>query len=366
MNVKVFIPSYKRLYSLKYVVQSLFKAETPIFVENYKLYMINNWPPNRNKIEALMAEMSEKYNIENKWDIEIISRDKTIEPAYSWYNAILENCNDNDIVFLSGDDDLFTQDSITTRVKILNENPNCPILISSFYGGLIFNQDNNNIYFNLKKFEQEKFLKSNKIQNLKIDDVATKNSIFLGNNCYRFGEVFKNSLKKAFDWCDQLHWLDLNTRTLMLPYYIPLAVAINEGEILFVNNLFIIRGVDYNESVKSAWGVSGWNCGFLELTSICVLNNNELKKYSEFQEIKKTSLQIISEWYLTFFVDSRISNESLIMSIKYSSIKPTYNTFNGVSMLVKQFLRYIKIYKYFKLINFKTPLIEPNLLIKSI
>lgn len=366
MNIKIFIPSYKRLNSLNYVLKSLLETKISILTGELHIFIVNNWPPNNDEIQLLINEFNQKDIKHSKWKIESINRKVTMEPAYSWYNAIVENCNDGDIVFLSGDDDLFTNDSISKRFDIMQDNPDCQILLSSFQSGLIFDQDNDQIYFDLIKFNNIKKDINNAIFELQFSDYRVKNSIFLGNNCYRFNKQFKDGLEKAFSWCDQLTWLDKNTRTLMLPYYIAIAVGVNNGKILFVDNLFILRGVEISEPYTAVWGVSGWNCGFLELTSLCVLNNYELQKYGDFKQVKETSKKIALDWYFTYFFDSRISKIALAETLKHSKIKLTSAIFKSILMLLKQFLRILKIYKYFKNFNFNTPKIEADKLIQSI
>lgn len=300
--IKVFIPTYKRLNSLKWVLYSLIKTKSPLNNLEKVCFIVNNYPTNANNVSKIIKNL-EGMDV-NGWKFTIINRETTLPPIDSWYNAIKEYSNYGDIVFLNGDDDLFLFDSISGRVNaILNEGAD--LLLTKHIGGLTFLNDASSLIP-----PNEFKIHSNNYNCSKITLSDEKwSAIFMSNNTYYYSNKLEDALSKCYKWCDEQKWLPHELRTLMFPFYIPIALIIENGTVIFQDNIYVVRGSNLEERIKSKWSVPGWNSGFIQLLVNGILNNSELNHIKELVYDRKVCNDFSAQWYYTFFLDSRITRE---------------------------------------------------------
>lgn len=348
--IKVFIPTYKRLATLKWVLLSLNNNLSTI-ENNTEIYIINNCPDEKLKVEKIIMEFSKAHNLIN---FNIIHREFELPAAISWYKSIRENSNYGDIIFLHGDDDLFINDSIKMRKKIIEEY-NADFLISDFDGGLLFNESGEKINFNkTKDYNKIELI----IKKLSFKDKELIGSIFLGNNCYKYSKKFENSLDLALKWCNIQTWVDENLRTQFLPFYITLAAVYLGFNVFYTNGVFVIRGNNINEIINSFVGVSNWNSGFISLLCLGILNSKELISYKELDHQRVIANKMAAEWFFTYFFDKRISSKyrkDTFQKIGY----PKFNLnlilkafklfiFSIIKIKLKRFYKQYKLKKFYK------------------
>lgn len=328
--IKIFIPCYKRLATLRWVLISLFNALNGI-ENNAKIFIVNNNPSDKRSVENLLTKI--KKNNDNLNTI-IIHREKELPPIYSWYSAIEENTQYGDIVFLHGDDDLFLFDSIKYRIELI-KSTNSDIIISNYNSGLVFNKNAERIVFeSINKLYQGNI----SLKQLTLADEELIGAIFIGNNCYRYNHNFKKSLELAFRWCDEQDWVDKNIRTQFLPFYLPLA-AIHLGfKVYYSNKICVLRGSNIYESLNSKFGVMNWNPGFISLLCLGILNNKNLSQYKELDLQRKIANKMAAEWFWTYYFDHRINS-----SVRKETFKrigyPLFNL-NLIFNSSKSFIKY--------------------------
>jgi len=300
--IKVFIPTYKRLDSLKWVLYSLIKTKD--ITNNIKkvCYVVNNYPINDRKVHEIVNDI-EKINSTN-WIFVVISRDYIIPPVDNWYSAIKEYSDYGDVVFLTGDDDLFLPNSINDRVEAILQN-NADLLLTKHFSGLTFLEDSSKILLS-KCFKNQ--IMDCKVNKLTLEDDRWS-SIFISNNTYHYSIKMEKAIERCFKWCNELDWLDYDIRTLMLPFFIPIALIIDEGLVISQNKVYVIRGSNLLERISSKWSVAGWNSGFLHLAALGILNNTELNSLKELKNDRQVCQEFSSQWYYTYFLDSRITKE---------------------------------------------------------
>ena len=325
--IKVFIPCYKRLVSLKWVVISLFEALHDIENEA-KIFIVNNNPDDQDSVEHIINDV--KINYDNKVDILFIHREKSLPPAYSWYGAIVENAKEGDIIFIQGDDDLFLNDGIKYRVESINSS-GADLLISNYIGGLVFSKNDDKVIFdNIDRLKNT----VSKCKFLTLSDSELIGSIFLGNNCYKYNKNFKESLKLAFQWCDQQDWIDENTRTLFLPFYIPLAAVYLGLKVYYIDKICVIRGININEVRNSKYGVSNWNSGFISLLCLGILNNKDLLQFKELDTQRSLANKMAATWFLSYYFGQQIDKRMCLNTFE----KIGYPKFNV--LLIFQSLKF--------------------------
>lgn len=297
----VVIPTYKRINTLNWVVKSIDQAlkKYPISNTRIRIYFVNNHPPSTEIINNFVDNINLEYSKLNLCEWKVIHRQKTLNPVLSWYSAIQELSEPDEIVFLHGDDDLLMPRGFISRIKAI-DNFGADLLLSHSAHGLLFLSDGENCLDGniLNEIEKKGIQKE-----ITLDQIDSWGPAFIGNHSYRYTEKFKEALSLSFSWCNQQDWLDENTRTLMLPYYLPFALKTIDGKLIGINETCVIRGNDLKEVINARFGVPGWNPGFLVWCAYDVLYSQRIPK----TYIAKKNLQeIASKWFLTFFFDKRI------------------------------------------------------------
>ena len=304
----VVIPTYKRIESLKWVLLSLLQAEIPKTKYDCCICLLNNYPPARQEIEELVCEIKASVDNSKLWIWKLVHREKTIPAIENWYSGIDEIAKDGEIVFLHGDDDLFLPWSLTSRCNAILDQ-DADLLLSKSIHGLVFLPDKKSIYIRGNFIDSRN--ENRKSTHLTWKEIASWGPAFIGNHCYRNTKKYRDALSLCYQGCDDLSWLDWNTRTLMIPYYLPFAIKFIEGKLACLNASCVIRGSSLKEKLNSPFGVPGWNSGFLGLTAYLILNNKDLSANIDLNETRIGLSEFASSWYFTFFIDNRIAKDKL-------------------------------------------------------
>jgi hypothetical protein len=217
----VVIPSFKRIDSLRWVLLSLFQAQANFPVpEPLRVVLVNNFPPARLALEEMVKNLQTDFaNQAELVSISFLHREQTLNPVESWYSAIRELAFPGEVVLLNGDDDLFLPRSLFLRHKYA-VSTEADLVLSRSEHGLLFMSDNLTCLCpSFVKMKDIDF--SGAISQEFIDSWGPA---FIGNHCYRYTKNFIDALELTELWCSKQSWIDSNTRTLMLPYYLPFAL----------------------------------------------------------------------------------------------------------------------------------------------
>lgn len=304
----VVIPTYKRLQSLRWTLLSLMQCEIPMVdSERLLICIANNSPDTLRKTHKIVDQVREDFK-HLRWQWMFLDRRVTLPPIENWYSAISDLALNNEVVFLHGDDDLFLPWSLTSRFNAILEQ-DADLLLSKSIHGLIFLPDKKSVYMRSNFIDSSN--ENRKSTYLKWQEIASWGPAFIGNHCYRNTKKYKNAISLCYQWCDDLNWLEWDTRTLMIPYYLPFAIKFIEGKLACINASCVIRGSSLKEKLNSPFGVPGWNSGFLGLTAYLILNNKDLSANIDLDETRIGLSEFASSWYFTFFLDARIPKDKL-------------------------------------------------------
>lgn len=241
------------------------------------------------------------------------SRDKTLWPVDNWYSAIMERSIKDEVVLLHGDDDIFCPWSLEDRYEAV-QSTRADMLMSYAVSRIVFLPDKVSAVMGAVTISKRQIeVHPSAVEWEEIDEWGPA---FIGNHCYRRTEKWEHALSLSYAWCHQQDWLDWNTRTLMLPYYLPYAVKECGGSLCGIKEVCVIRGGTLEEMVDSEYGSPSWNSGFLALCAYEVLMKHVVTVHPKAWPACHKQLLLAARWFFTFYFDSRISTETRRKTLK--------------------------------------------------
>jgi len=297
----VILPTYKRLDCLRFTLQSMFRSSSPER-EDMRLCVVSNDPFHHNEVAKVIESAQDDFDSAHHWTIRIICRPKTLDPIKSWYSAVSEHALPNEAVVLQGDDDLFMPRSFIQRHRAIRDSDADMILNRTIHGLT---------YLDSIHCQLDSPISVNRFACAPYEiawaGITRWGPAFIGNHVYRWTDNFKNALDVAFEWCHKQDWLDFNTRTLMLPYYLPFAVKQVGGGLYGLDSVCVIRGGSLAENTESRYGARSWNSLFLNLCTYGVLTDSPLSSIPELDGAREENLRLACRGYAGYFLDNRIS-----------------------------------------------------------
>lgn len=303
----VVIPTFRRSATLRLVLQSLVQCRTAGIAETIRVLVVNNYPPAREQVSALVAEFSHEKRFE--WDI--LNREKTIPPVENWYSAIFQEALPNEVVFINSDDDLFFPWSLENRFAEI-ERLGADLLLAQIDSGLFFYQQATRVFHD-SDFSDTGELSANLL------DMGSVGSFFpqhLSNHCYRNTGRLRAGYDKAMSWCMTQDWLDSHNRTLFLVLYLPFAILLSGGAVAGLRRPCIMRGRDAEEIAEARYGVPSWNHAFAVLCAWGVFGNAELRDLEELDTIRIQYRDEFARWFLTCLWDPRVNRSVLLKTLR--------------------------------------------------
>jgi len=294
----IVIPTYKRNHSLNWVLQSLVQCRTESIDEPIRVLIVNNYPPAKDEIKTIVGEFTHHKQFE--WDA--LCREKTLPPVENWYSAILQKALPDEVVLLHGDDDILCPWGIEERYHAITCS-DVDILLTRSRGCIVFLADP--LFAVVKGKLPHKEMGSNKTA-ISLGEINTWGPAFIGNHCYRNTKRWREALCASFNWCHQQDWLDWNTRTLMLPFYLPFAAKLVGCNIVGLNQACVIRGISLEENTQSPYGSPTWNSGILAVCAYGVLSEKPLGELSELEPARIELKNMALQWLVTLWFDPRI------------------------------------------------------------
>ena len=300
----VVLPTYRRLEWLRYALHSLFRSELPSG-ERPRLCLVSNYPPKHDQVADLVESAQREFDQKQCWHVDLVRRPKTLDAIENWYSAIREHAKPDEMVVLNGDDDLFTPWGLVHRHHALQASGADMLLTRSCYGLTYLDSERYVMRDDLPETEPYR-------SPVELDwpDITSWGPAFIGNHVYRWTRPFAAALETAFEWCHNQEWLDENSRTLMLPYYLPFAVKHVGGRVCGLDSVCAIRGTSLAECIECRYGTRGWNSLFLDLCAYGVLTSPPLNGVPGLDGARRELLRLACRGYAGFFLDDRISRSA--------------------------------------------------------
>lgn len=347
----VLIPTFKRLETLSLVIDSVLLSELPKLhsQERLKLIVVNNHPPSANEVCEIISKFKkEQSRINQRWAIESIHRPVTLAPVENWFSAVQELALKDEVVFFVGDDDPIPARSIRLRYEALFDN-NATMVFGRLNPEVYFSSNAKYVYQADRKrnFSGEVFI-------VGLEDLWDWTAIHLSNHCFINNNFFSVGLKEAFQWCDSQGIGTLANRRLFITYYIPIAIILNQGKIIGLDEIVLHRGMSIEEVRSSKYGIRSWNLGYIAGLALNMLNSGVLKEIKQLDNVRDHLMLVLRKWYIAIKRDDRITEEELNELLAVS-------VFDVSSISFKE-----KLFSYFLILKYRLRLQALVLYIKNL
>jgi hypothetical protein len=297
----VVLPTYKRLECLGLSLQSVFENE-PV-PEAMRLVIANNYPPHRAKVEEIVTSFTLHPNFE-KWQIIFHHWPATVPAVDNWYGTIAHYAHHNEVVLLHGDDDLLTPWSLHHRCEAL-QTTEADLLLSGVSGSVTFLEGERLHYQGLTPLRGD-----GTTVPLTAEIFEPYGNVFIGSHTYRYTDTFKRATQLVKEWTDGQDWVDYDTRNLMFPYYLVLAVFELKGKIVGAKWHGCIRGTALHERLKARFNASyGWSSGWISWLMAERLSSIQFSE--DFTQVRDHLAKQAAQWYLTLWFDERVNTALL-------------------------------------------------------
>ncbi len=330
----IVIPTYRRNACLHWVLQSLVQCRTDTLDEPVRVLVVNNYPPAKDEIQNIV----DRFSHDGRFSWQILFRDTTLPPVENWYSSILAHAQPDEVVMINADDDLFFPWSLEERYREIRR-LDAELLLAELDSSLIFSQHAQRVC-HLEHFPIPETARGTR---LSLEDVYDYTPQHLSNHCYRNTQAFRDSLVKAQAWCHAQDWLDFHNRTLFITLYLPYAILLSGGRVVGLPQKCVIRGRDLEEVQAAKYGVPSWNHGFIHLCALGVLDNSELKEFSQLDSVRAKYSDEFVRWFLTCLFDARVGRKRLVETLdrvhfplaRLASLKALH----GANLVVRDLLR---------------------------
>ena len=297
----VVLPTYRRVEQLRWSVESVLRAQLPPG-EIPRLLVVSNSPDMHTRVADIVYSVARQCG-QGPWEIELLRRPQTLPPAINWYSAIHEYARDGELVFLHGDDDIMLPWGLECRIKAMRAS-GADLLVTRMIEMLYFDGPDYCYGPNLPS------VINTRVCPLTWNEGSLEDSLFIGDNCYRYTSAMKNAIKMAFEWCDAQTFLDITTRTAMVSKYIPLACLHTNMLVYDMDAPCEVRGTGIQEYINSPCGSRDWNISFLHMVALDIITSPPLAQYQELDRRRKEFSKWIASHYGTIYIDKKVKKEA--------------------------------------------------------
>lgn len=321
----VVIPTYKRNYCLHWVLQSIVQCHVDAVPEKIRVLIVNNYPPAAKEIRGIVSQFHKYSRFE--WDI--LYRKISLAPVDNWYSAITEMALPDEVVYLHGDDDIFLPWALQDRFLAIKR-CDADMLLSRWQSRIVFDEESNNVLIEYERSIIEKRPINRDPKEVTLGDVDHWGSAFISGHVYRFTEHWRNALALCFKWANSQEWLDNNTNTLMIPYYLPIAIKLLGGKLFGLDTVCVLRGAERQELNRAPFGVPGWNSGFLAMAAYQILCNSELGMEPLLNASRAANRKMAIQWLPTLFFDKNINKVARKKMLSMAKLTITVGDLTGI------------------------------------
>jgi len=172
----IVIPTYNRIESLKYVLQSIVQSDVCGVSDSIRILIVNNYPPAAQDLK----EMVDRFLEHDHFEWKILYRRETLPPAKNWYSAVTEYARPNEVVMMNSDDDLVFPWSIKSRY-LAAVGGNADMVLAGLSDGVYFSGDSQRILYPPEIFKPNPA----SMAKINMSSIVAFSPQHLSNHCYR-------------------------------------------------------------------------------------------------------------------------------------------------------------------------------------
>jgi hypothetical protein len=325
MSLFILIPTFQRLTTLYWSLDSVLKQTLPNNNLFSKILILNNDTSDNFSDVAMVVKSVLKNNPSHNFDlVDVKQGDNSITPIKNMYGAIKENTINGDIAIIHCDDDIMLPNTLLDRY-LAAKNSDLEIIVSKFLESAYFFVNDENIYLNLKNISNSEIINLNKAI---ADDLINYSIPFLSIYTYKISETFWDIYAQAIFWSDELPY-EPKIKYPFIPFFIGLS-AYNKNKLATYNTNVVIRGHLFKRNFFNFPNVvtEYVNAGIILLTGESVLRNLELKKNSDFDNLRFDFKKTVDSFILlTLFKRDGVKFMELLYLFKTTNRVLTLKTF---------------------------------------
>jgi len=350
MSLLILIPTFQRLTTLYWSLDSVLKQNLPKTDLFSKIIILNN-DTSYNFEEVSKVVMSVvRDNPTHNFNL-IKQGDNSLSPIKNIYGTIKENTKNDDVAIIHCDDDIMLPNTLLNRY-LTAKTSDFDIIVSKFLESAYFFENDENIYLNLKNIRNPEIINLNKAI---ADDLINYSIPFLSIYTYKTSEIFWEIYEQAIFWSDEMPY-EPKIKYPFVPFFIGLS-AYNKNKLATYNTDVVIRGHLFKRNLfKFPIVVTEYvNAGIILLTGESVLRNIELKKNNDFDNLrldfkktvdsfilqtlfKRGGIKFIDLLFLFKTTNRSLSLKTYLININLRSLR---NLFNNIIFDTRYIKKYI-------------------------
>jgi len=330
----VLIPSYKRTDILHFVIRSVIDCDTRGIDERIHILIVNNYFPNKQVVDSIISQ----FNFQNNLECEVIHREKTIPAVESWFSAIYTTAEEDEVVFLLGDDDILMPWGLRNRYHQIRQSQ-ADMLLSDYYQRLYFFQGGKKCWLDCEMPSPP----VEEISAVPWDYLPAKHpeASFMSNHCYRNTEGFRRGFEKAMTWCHSQNWVPVEFATGNCPFYLAYALKSSGGQVVTLHEKDVLRGSIVEEVMDQDYA-DGGNTAFFCLLIYNTFSNQTLHAdLHPFGSLRSIYKQAFIGSLISIINNKRISIKMLTKTMRHSGINLyqlfTLSSLNNIHSLIRMF-----------------------------
>jgi hypothetical protein len=288
-NITVILPTYRRSGPLAWAVTSILRQRfdgAP--VRRRRLVVLNN---DLNKEPVILAIGNVRKEVgDNGWEVQLRHREPPVSAIDNMYNGILEFADEGDVVFLHGDDDIMTPNSLALRAKMFARTPELEILLARCSSGMLFSAGDTaqNTRVRFQGLRPEPAVEEAE-RRVGLADLCHIGFILISCQAYRNNARFRAMLARARAFLEQLPGTG-SSRQGMLPQFLPVLAA-RESMVYATETLVCLRGEFAEDVIRKRPDSAYWSA-----TGLYLLTATELKDEPALEPMRREYVRQTLRW----------------------------------------------------------------------
>jgi len=265
--------------------------------------------------------------------IQIIQGDESVVSIKRWFSNIKKFTSDEDIAIIHGDDDIMLPNSLLYRYQEAIK-CNKTVFIGSALWSAYFLKSKSGIFIDglIQPYDSPNTIK---FESASGNELLKFPLPFISVYTYKINQKFWTVFDTALSWSDALPY-EPKIKYPYVPFYIGLA-AQYQNELAVANANLVIRGqlFQLRQLLPPLTVTEYANGGIISLCGLAVLNNETLKRNSDFDSIRNNHRELTKK-YVLLSLSRRdgVSLPDLFKLYKLSKAKFRFNEFSITIILM--------------------------------